>query len=138
MKVFILKVLSITCALSLLALQASARTWTSSDDASKTFTGDLKKYDSETKLVTITRTNGGAITFSIDKLSESDQKWVIASKISKADEAKGSNNIQAKLEAQKIGKNVFDILTKLNEKKLEKTELEFAPEYYLLYFSASW
>ncbi len=126
--------LSGLCALSLLPLHLSARTWTSSDE-SKTFTGEFKKFDSVSKLVTITRRNGRPIAFSIDKLSEADQKWIIEVG---AIENKGSGNLEKKLEAQPIAKNIYQSLTQLNEGKLAKAEFKFAPEYYLLYFSASW
>jgi len=127
------------CALSLLPLHLSARTWTSSD-GNKTFTGEFKKFDSGSKQVTITRTNGRSTTFSIDKLSEADQKWIIESEAAKATKAAEDDvgNLEEQLEAQPVAQNIYKDLTQLNKGKLKKAEFQFAPEYYLLYFSASW
>jgi hypothetical protein len=55
----------------LLVSGAHARTWTSAD-GSKTFDGELKSYDAEKGLVTVTLANGGRMVFRQDKLSEDD------------------------------------------------------------------
>jgi hypothetical protein len=56
---------------SMLLSGAHARTWTSSD-GSKTFAGELKSYDAEKGLVTVTLANGKILNFNQDKLSEAD------------------------------------------------------------------
>ena len=121
-------------ALSLLTATLHARTWTASDDATKTFDGDLKSYNSETEEVTIIHSSGRALTFPIAKLTEEDQTFV---KENSVIEAK-PEDVTAALEAQKIGQNISGKLVQLDGKRLKKTKLTFAPEYYLLYFSASW
>ncbi len=55
----------------LLIAGAQARTWTSADGA-RTFEGELKSYDAEKGLVTVTLANGKSMNFTQDKLSEAD------------------------------------------------------------------
>jgi hypothetical protein len=55
----------------LLASSLSARTWTSSDGA-RTFEGEVKAYNPDTGALTVTRSDGGDLTFNQDKLSEDD------------------------------------------------------------------
>lgn len=61
----------LTAVTSMLLTGAHARTWTSAD-GSKTFNGELKSYDAEKGLVTVTLANGNLLNFSQDKLSEAD------------------------------------------------------------------
>ena len=126
----ILRTLITLGALSLLPATLNARTWTSSSDTSKTFNGDLKSYDSETKQVTIIHSNGRPVTLPLDKLSTDDQTFI-------QENAPKENNL-ASLQDQTVGKAIEKKLSQLQNGKVKKAELEFAPEYYLLYFSASW
>lgn len=131
------------CVTSLLSTGLSARTWSNSDNT-KTFTGKFKKYDADNKKVTIIRSNGRKTTFKIDMLSQADQEWIaekVKEEAEKEKEAAKENakaNIGDTLEEQPIAKNIYKNLTQLKGKKLKKAEFQFAPEYYLLYFSASW
>ncbi len=59
----------------LLLTGAHARTWTSADGA-KTFDGELKSYEAEKGLVTVTLANGGRLVFTQDKLSEADLAYL--------------------------------------------------------------
>jgi len=141
MKNISVTILSSLLLMGLLPLSLSARTWTSSEDESKTFSGKLKRYNNISKTVTIIRSNGRSTTFPIDKLSEADQKWVIETEAAKAAEAEkkaAPADIEEALEAQPIAQNIYKRLTQLNKGKLKKAEFQFVPEYYLLYFSASW
>lgn len=125
------KYLVCSCLLASLAW-APARTWTSSDGA-KTFEGDLKAFDDVTGKVTVL-VNGRNIVFDQDKLSEDDKTFLEEWKAEadKPDAAKA-------LEEQKIGKKLTDeVLSRLKDDKFESVSMEKAPEYYLLYYSASW
>lgn len=119
------------CLLASLAW-APARTWTSSG-GDKTFEGDLREFDDASGKVTVL-VNGKQLVFDKDKLSESDQTFVAEWK-AEADKPEASKM----LEEQKIGKGLTDkILSRLDGKRFKKASIEKAPEYYLLYFSASW
>ncbi|MDP0492631.1 MAG: hypothetical protein Q7Q71_16420 [Verrucomicrobiota bacterium JB023] len=110
---------------------ASARTWTSAD-GEKTFEGELQKYDAVTDKVTVL-TNGRSLTFATDMLSEADVAYV------KEWKPVEESDPEAELEAQKVGKNLTSrVLSRLDGKRFKKASMEKAPEYYLLYFSASW
>ncbi|MEM9079095.1 MAG: hypothetical protein AAGC74_00195 [Verrucomicrobiota bacterium] len=115
-----------------LSLFSSARTWTSAD-GEKTFEGELQEYDPEAKTVTVL-TNGRSLSFDESKLSEEDitfvQEWHAEKNKPKAEEV---------LAAQKVGaKLTYRVVSKLDGDQFKKYTLEEAPEYYLLYFSASW
>ncbi len=111
---------------------AHARTWTSVD-GSKTFQGDLKSYDPDTGKVTVIL-NGRQTIFTQDKLSEEDRDFLRQWK-----EEADKPSLEDLLKAQKVGSQLTPkVLTRLDGKKLKKASMVKAPEYYLLYFSASW
>lgn len=111
---------------------APARTWTSSD-GEKTFEGELKEFDATTGKVTVL-VNGRQLVFDQSKLSEEDQTFLTEWK-AEADKPDAGEA----LAEQKIGSKLTDrVLSRLDGKKFKKAKLEKAPEYYLLYFSASW
>ncbi len=131
------------CVASLLSTKLCARMWSNSDK-SKTFRGTYQNYDADSKKVTIARSNGRKTTFKIDMLSQADKDW-IATKAKEEEEKKKAEekekakaNIGDTLEEQPIAKNIYKNLTQLKGSKLKKAEFQFIPEYYLLYFSASW
>ena len=70
--------LLLVAAASLLIAGAQARTWTSAD-GSKTFEGELKSYDAATGKLTVVLRNGRSMTFSQDKLSADDIKFLKSS-----------------------------------------------------------
>lgn len=113
-------------------ITSPARTWTSSD-GSKTFEGDLKSYDAESGKVSVL-VKGRPIEFTKDKLSADDITFLTewAAEANKPD-------FEKILEEQKIGSVLTDrVVSKLDGDKFKKATLDKAPEYYLLYFSASW
>lgn len=111
---------------------ASARTWTSAD-GTRTFEGDLKNFDEATGKVTVLA-GGQNLIFSQDKLSEDDRAY-----IQEWQTKKEAPSPAESLEDQKIGKKLTDkVLSRLDGKKFESVSMTKAPEYYLLYFSASW
>lgn len=114
----------------------SARTWTSSD-GSKTFEGEFKSYDATTEKLTVLR-GGSKMVFGLDKLSEEDREWVKAhvDELEKTQLAEAAAGLLAE---QKIGAKLQGgVLSKLEDGKFVDYELTSAPEYYLVYFTASW
>ncbi len=114
-----------------------ARTWTNAD-GSKTFEADFKTYDKEGGKVTVLMGNGRSVTFAVAKLSEDDRKFL--DEQAKNDPAAGGADVKDALKEQKIGAKLIKpgILKKLDGKRFAKFEMEKAPEYYLVYYSASW
>ena len=135
------KALLFLAAAALAVLPASARTWTSSD-GSKTFEGDLKTYDAAGAKVTVNLSNGTTMTFPEDKLSAADRQWLKeqAQKPAEttASPAVATGDVAAQLAQQKIGSKLGKVLSKLDGKKYHDYKLEKVPEYYIVYFSASW
>ena len=126
-----LKHLLTGCLLATLAW-APARTWTSAD-GEKTFEGDLKEFDNITGKVTVL-VDGRNLVFDQGKLSEEDRtflsEWKAEADQPDAEEALGEQKIGSKLTNR--------VLVRLDGKKFKNASLEKTPEYYLLYFSASW
>ena len=109
----------------------SARTWTSAD-GTKTFVGDFKSYDDAAAQVTVTMQNGRTMSFSLDKLSEDDQAWV------KEQPAAGGNaGDLTEFNESDLGKALKDLKI-LEERRFVKHAYETPPQYFILYFSASW
>lgn len=116
----------------MLAGLGPARTWTSAD-GSKTFEGDLVSCGDTS--VTVKR-GIKQMTFSLALLSEEDQKWAKeeGTKIAAAEENKEE---AAQFMDGDFGK-ALKKLQKLDGDAFVDYELEDAPKYFLLYFSASW
>ena len=118
---------------------AAARTWTSADGR-RTFEGDYKSYDADNQTVTVVR-GYQKTSFALDVLSVQDQEWVKAeaARVEEAKRIANAPDVEELLEEQVVGKHLTSgILEKFDGKKFSKAELDMAPEYYLLYFSASW
>ena len=112
-----------------------ARTWTSTD-GSKTFEATFKSYNEALKQVTVTLPNGRSSTFSINKLSEEDRVFLAeeASKLAKA----GANREAAEQFAQSdIGKAMKKMQI-LDGSRFATHTFEAVPEFFILYYSASW
>ena len=105
----------------------AGRTWTSAT-GSNTFEGDFKSFDAISGKVTVTKTNGRSMTFSLDILSEADQTWVKEQPSAASNEAFMDSEIGKSLKELKI----------LEGRTFKKYAYEEAPEYFILYFSASW
>ncbi|MFC4995149.1 hypothetical protein [Rubritalea tangerina] len=123
----------------LLGASLQARTWTSSDGM-KTFEASFKSYDSETKQVTVIRKYKN-MKFALDVLSEADQKWVKqkVAEETKKKELQDAPSITEQLAEQVVGRHLTDkTLSRLEGKRFVKAQLEKVPEYYILYFTASW
>lgn len=110
---------------------ALGRTWTSADDSTKTFEGDL--IEAADGKVTVRMANGRTLTFSLDKLSAADQEFI--------ETEMAAREAAAKLADAAVPKAIDGKLVKLDGKRLRKHDLaadKGVPEFYLIYFSASW
>lgn len=111
----------------------SARTWTSAD-GEKTFEGDVVSYDVDGKSVEVRLASGRTMKFGEDKLSADDITFL------KEWHAENNKPDPAELLAEQVvGKKLTKAkIHQLDGKRFKKVEMETAPEYYILYFSASW
>jgi len=124
--------LAIAISFFLLIGSSEARTWTSSD-GSRTFEGEIRSYDANTKTVSVL-SSSRMLTFTEDKLSEEDiayiKEWEAAKNAPDPLEIVGSTT---------VGKEVMKTkLHRLDGKRYKSAEMEKAPDYYILYYSASW
>ena len=113
--------------IALLATSASARTWTSSDGG-KTFDGDF--ISSKNGEVTVMHDAGKKMSFKLEMLSDTDQKWIEKELTRRAE--------SASLATAAIPTTLEGNLQKLSGKSFKKFEPAAPSKYYLLYFSASW
>ena len=118
----------------LLSGDARARTWKSSD-GTKTFEGTLRSYDKNTGTVKVINARGQLLTFNQSVLSGEDREFLLAESL----KSSGPADPTAELEKTKVGKQVAGAKLKLVDgKRFKSAKLDKAPEYYILYFSASW
>ena len=115
-----------------LAAHIQARTWTSAD-GSKTFKAN---YISHTEDSVAVMKGLKKMNFKISLLSEADRDWL--------DQQQASSNI-AKTDTEPanesfgtFGDNIKSDLVIFSGKRYRKHKLETAPDYYLIYFTASW
>ena len=134
-----MKTIPITALLLALATGAFAesRTWTSADDASKTFEGELVSFAKGS--VTIKRKDGKPLTVPDTKLSQADRDFVAAEQEKLAAAAK-AKDAAVKLKTSPMGAGLSGKVVKLEGKSFKKHDIfaTKAPEYYLLYWGASW
>ena len=109
-----------------------ARTWTSAD-GSQTFEGDFVSSDDTTVTV---KKGFKPMTFKLAILSEADRNWI---KEAAEKQASAKDNVAAAEEFAKsdFGKALKKV-KKLDGKRFSKSEIAGAPEYFILYYSASW
>lgn len=104
-----------------------ARTWTSAEE-DKTFEGRYIKHDDTN--VTVMK-SGRKVSFPLSMLSETDQTWVSEQK-TEPDTADEPGELGS------IGKKLKGKLVQLKGRRFSRMKPTKTPEYYLLYFSASW
>ncbi|BDS06717.1 hypothetical protein NT6N_17570 [Oceaniferula spumae] len=128
-------ILSLTTPLLAVVMLASAhaRIWTSAD-GSKTFEGN---YVSSTDTTVTVLKSGREVTFKLDLISEADRTFVKeeAERLAKAEADKAN---QKTLADQPVGKKLMGKTVKVVGKKFETVDTTKVPEYYMVYFSASW
>ena len=132
-KLLLVFTLTALCGVSL----AEIRKWTSADDASKSFEGEMTAVKGDN--VTIKKKTGGMVTVPLAKLSQEDRDFVAAAEKEKSDAA-ATAEAATKLKTSEMAKALAGNTLKLENKKLKKTDIfaSKAPEYYLLYQGASW
>lgn len=129
-----MKRLWLITAIAALSIDASARTWKSAD-GTKTFEGDLRSYDKNSGTVKVVINNGSMLTFNDSLLSGEDREFLLSQEAKTSEPA----DIEAQLEQTKVGKQIAGTkLEKVDGRRFKTAELDKAPEYYILYFSASW
>lgn len=114
----------------ILVSSAEARTWTSSDGA-KSFEGTLRSYNAETGIVTVV-VNGRPLSFEKTMLSADDISFL------EEEAVEAVNPAEAAAETVVGAQVVKARLNRLEGDRYKKAELDKAPEYYILYYSASW
>jgi hypothetical protein len=123
--------------LSLLGLSsAEMRQWTSADDATKKFEGEFQSLVGDK--ITIKTKAGKALSFPMSKLSKEDQEYTTKAVEAKKAEQEAAAKA-AKLKEGPVAKAVAKA-EKLDGKSLKKHDIfaSKAPEYYLIYWGASW
>ena len=127
--------IKLTSLLATIALVAhvQARTWTSAD-GSKTFKAD---YISHTENSVVVMKGLKRMNFKTSLLSEADRDWL------KEQGQKSSLEPDEKAEPTadelgEFGNNIKNDLVIFEGKRYSKHKLESAPDYYLIYFTASW
>ena len=116
----------------------TARTWTSAD-GKKTFKGELKAIDKAAGKITVLLSSGKTVSFSTELLSDADKEFIRENEAAIENVGAGAQAGGA-LNEQKIGRGLAKegVLSKLAGKTFAAYKLEKAPEYYIVYFSASW
>lgn len=129
--------LSIVFAAIAVSAPAAIRKWTSADDASKSFEGELTGVKAEK--ATIKMKNGKAVTVPLEKLSQEDRDFIAAQDKEKAEAAAAVENAD-KAKTGEVAKALAGNTVKLDGKRLKKHDIfaEKAPEHYLIYWGASW
>ncbi|MEZ5301122.1 MAG: thioredoxin-like domain-containing protein [Verrucomicrobiales bacterium] len=110
-----------------------ARTWTSAD-GSNTFEGEF--VSAADGKVTVLR-NGREVTFKEELLSEEDREFIKAELAAKDEEA-AAKKAAEEAKSAPVPSALDGKLMKLDGKSLKAFEPAGVPEYYLVYFSASW
>lgn len=112
---------------------AETRVWTSAEDSSKTFRGEFVSLKEDT--VTIKREDGKTLSFPRMKLSEADLDYIAEKTAGKEETPKALKEDESSVAKALKGKTV-----KLEGKRFKKFDIASAkrPEYYLVYWGASW
>tara|TARA_R110002096_G_scaffold173997_13_gene349654 strand:+ start:493 stop:888 length:396 start_codon:yes stop_codon:yes gene_type:complete len=112
-----------------------ARTWTSAD-GTKTFEAELRSYHVASGTVAVVTDKGVLMKFPASKLSEADNAYL---KEQNALKPAPSEDPAEMLSSQAVGEEVLKAkLHRLEGKRFRRAEIDKAPEYYILYYSASW
>ena len=116
--------------------------WTSADGA-KTFEGELRRYDQQEGVVEVL-SKGRVLTFDQSKLSAQDIQWLGDQQATEKTSAENSTvstvpAMEDSIAEQEVGKKLLKArLQRFEKRRYKKAELEKVPEYYLLYYAASW
>jgi len=111
-----------------------ARTWTSAD-GEKHFAGIYLHSDASSLTVSM---SGKEATFKLDLVSKEDREWVKTEEKRLADAEKKDTPEKPTLADQYIGKKLMGKTSSIRVDKFHPTNTNKVPEYYFLYYSASW
>lgn len=109
------------------------RTWNSAD-GERSFEGRLRDYSPDTGQVTVILSNGQALSFSQEVLSEADRKF-LAEVSASGGPAMAAGESAGSLVREQLEKTR---LHRLDGRRYRRAEIEKTPEFYLFYYSASW
>lgn len=121
--------------LPLLLASASARIWTSAD-GSKTFEADLISYNAATKVVDVER-DGVKLSFAVEKLSETDQLWLVENEKKLAKQQEDKAGLAEARASSPILKELKKV-ERLDGGRMKRAKIGEDVEFILLYYSASW
>lgn len=122
----------LTIAVISFASSVHARTWTSSNGVT-TFEAE---YVSSTERSLVFIHKGKKETIRISRLSEADKKWIEQEQ--QRDTAPRKKIIYRSLKDQKVGKKLINQTFRLKNNQFVTENIRQVPQYYYLYFSASW
>lgn len=114
-----------------LSLPLQARTWTSADGKNK-FEGEFVSSTDTT--VTVLK-KGNKVTFKLELLSDEDKTWIVEEVKTRKEQAE---NPTTTLKDQKIGKKLIGNTMTVLEGKFVAQDTQKVPDYYVVYYSASW
>ncbi|GEM_PF-6640190 len=121
-----------TLAALIMASVTQARTWTSSNNVT-TFEAEYVS-STERSLVFIHR--GKKETIRISRLCAADQTWIAKERQRDANPPKKIS--YQSLRKQKVGKKLINQTFRVKNKQFVTENIRKVPQYYLLYFAASW
>lgn len=127
----------LTAALLVLpSARAALETWTAAD-GQRTIRAEFLGLAGDR--VTMRTIDGRTQTFAITMLSEADQQRVReAEPAGTATAARSGSGAAAAAERSALQQQFEGKLVKLEDGRFEDTEIEGAPEYFILYYSAAW
>lgn len=124
--------LTLTLAAIIMAGPLQARTWTSSNGVT-TFEGE---YVSSTTRSLIFIHKGKKENIRVSRLSAADQTWIEQER--QRDAAPRKKKSYRSLRDQKVGKKLINQTFRVKGNQFVTENIRKVPQYYYLYFSASW
>lgn len=109
-----------------------ARTWTSSNKVT-TFEGE---YVSSTKKSLVFIHRGKKETIRISRLCEKDQAWIAKEQLRDASPPKKVS--YRSIKEQNVGKKLLNQTFRVKNKQFVTDNIRKVPQYYFLYYAASW
>ncbi len=122
-------------ATSALVADETTRTWTSSD-GSRTFEGKFRSFNPERKEAEVI-VNGQAVKFPIDLLSAADIAYI--EELAQNDEPVDPSHIKEIVEQTSLGAQILKAKPhRFDGRRYRRADLVKSPEFYVLYYAASW
>ncbi len=112
-----------------------SRTWTSAD-GSRTFEGKFRSFD-ETSGEAEVLINGQSVKFSIDLLSAADAEYIRG--LAKKEDVLDPSQVKEAVEQTALGAQILKAKPlRFDGRRYRRADLVKVPEYYVLYYAASW